>query len=132
MEKDLSTGKLNPRDAKAQLARELVRIYHGEKSAAAAEDEFNRIHKNKEMPDEKEIAITKINKLPDFPEFGNGQSYLPKLVLAIPAAVSMREAKDKINQGGVKINGVVTKDFNYIPKKGDVIQVGKLIWRKLA
>ncbi len=45
----------NPRDIKAKLALEIVKMYHGEKSAEHAEEEFNRIHRNKQLPSEVEI-----------------------------------------------------------------------------
>jgi tyrosyl-tRNA synthetase len=40
----------NPRDAKARLAKEIVKIYHGEKEAEKAEEEFNKVFRNKELP----------------------------------------------------------------------------------
>lgn len=40
----------NPRDVKAQLAKEIVRIYHGEKLATKAEEEFNKVFRDKEPP----------------------------------------------------------------------------------
>lgn len=37
MEKRLESGELHPRDAKMQLARTIVRLYHGEEAALEAE-----------------------------------------------------------------------------------------------
>jgi len=50
IEQEMREGKLNPRDAKARLAREIVKIYHGEEASLKAEEEFNRIFRNKELP----------------------------------------------------------------------------------
>ena len=50
---------VNPRDLKRRLARELVTIYHDAAAAEAAEAEFDRIFKRKDVPDEMpEIRVT--------------------------------------------------------------------------
>ncbi|MDO8654993.1 MAG: tyrosine--tRNA ligase, partial [bacterium] len=55
---DASPEILAPRDLKAQLAREIVRMYHGEKKAQEAEQEFNQVFRNKELPSEiREVRI---------------------------------------------------------------------------
>ena len=46
MEKRLESGELHPRDAKMQLARTIVRLYHGEEAALEAEEEFKRYSNN--------------------------------------------------------------------------------------
>lgn len=46
--------KMNPRDAKMQLAREIVRIYHGVKKAKIAEENFIKTFQKKEIPEEME------------------------------------------------------------------------------
>lgn len=45
-------GGMNPRDAKMILARELVRMYHGEKAAANAEAVFITTFQKKAVPDD--------------------------------------------------------------------------------
>jgi tyrosyl-tRNA synthetase len=44
----------NPRDAKMRLAFEIVKIYHGEKKAKEAEENFVKTFQKKEIPDEME------------------------------------------------------------------------------
>ena len=52
----------NPRDVKAMLAREVVKMYHGEKASEGAEVEFNKVFRNKEMPSDMPVFETdKIN-----------------------------------------------------------------------
>lgn len=53
-EKEIASGK-NPRDVKAILAKEIVRMYHGEKEAEKAEEEFNKIFRDKELPSDMQI-----------------------------------------------------------------------------
>ncbi len=40
----------NPRDQKALLAKEIVKIYHGEREAQKAEEEFDSVFRNKKVP----------------------------------------------------------------------------------
>ncbi len=105
--------KLNPRDQKARLANEIVKMYHGEKSANMAEEEFNKTFRDKN---------------PDFKKFKMNRPEVPILELLEDTglASSKSEAKRLILQGGVKINGEVQKDWQKIVKTttGTKIQVG--------
>jgi len=51
---------ISPRDIKAKLAREIVKIYYSEEKAKKAEEEFDKIFKNKQSPSK--IEIFKTNK----------------------------------------------------------------------
>ncbi len=83
----------NPRDQKALLAKEIVRMYHGEKAAVAAEENFNAVFRDKQMPDE--IA-----------EFETSRAKYPILELLVDAelAPSKNEAKRLVEGGAVTIN----------------------------
>jgi len=60
MENNLKSNSANPRDLKARLAKEIVTIYHGEKSAEIAEKEFSQIFKDKQLPSEiKTIEVSR-------------------------------------------------------------------------
>ncbi len=112
IEKELKAGKANPRDLKARLAWEIVSLYHGKKAADAAAEEFDRVHKKKELPD----------KIPSFKIAGE---QIVKALTATNLAKSSSEAKRLIDQGGVKINGEVCKDYTKVIPKDAVVQVGK-------
>ncbi|MDP1619970.1 MAG: tyrosine--tRNA ligase [Candidatus Moranbacteria bacterium] len=123
IERDLSAGKINPRDAKLELAREIVKIYHSEAEAEKAKEYFVRTISNKEIPEEvKEIEIDKDEiKLVEF------------LVLA-GLAKSNGEARRKIEQGGLEINGERESDWQRVLKKdedGAVFKVGKFGFAKI-
>lgn len=121
-ERRLKEKKINARDSKAILAGEIVNIYHGEKKAIGAEKEFNRVFKEKKLP-------TKI------PKIKISQNSLPVLDLLIKTKLisSKSEAKRLILQGGIKIDGVVEKDWRAMIKikKGQVVQVGKRRFAKV-
>ncbi len=112
----IKEGKLNPRQAKAMLAREIVAIYHNEKLAGRAETEFNRIFKEKKAPSEiPEIQIQK-EEIP-----------LIDLLTKTGLTASKSEARRLILQKAVKIDGKIQEDWQAIVriKKGALLQIGK-------
>jgi len=54
---EMDVGKLNPKEAKMQLAREIVKMYHSEKKAKEAEDNFVNTFQKKEIPEEMEEIV---------------------------------------------------------------------------
>lgn len=108
---------MNPRDAKARIAHELVKTYYDEKSADAAEAEFNKVFKNKELPED----------IPGF-KVGKAEIGIVDLIVESKLAASKGEARRLIEQGGVKIDGEKILDVNKIisiNSKGILLQVGK-------
>ena len=107
---------LNPRDAKAKLAKEIVKIYYDEKTAKKAEKEFNRIFKERKTPSK-------------IPVFKTSKKIYPILDLLFDSklALSKSEAKRLIKSGGVSINGVKVKNWQErIKIEGEkIIKVGK-------
>jgi len=49
---EMELEKLNPKEAKMRLAHEIVKIYHGEKKAQEAEENFVNTFQKKEIPEE--------------------------------------------------------------------------------
>jgi tyrosyl-tRNA synthetase len=116
IKEQIKQGKINPRDAKARLAREIVAIHHSQKAAAEAGKEFNRIFKEKEKPSQ--IPAVKLTAK---------KYHLLDLLVQIKLAPSKSEAKRLIVQGGVKIDNQVVKNWQkeIVVKDGLIIQVGK-------
>ncbi len=54
IEEKINSGKINPRDAKMRLAKEIVSIYHGSSSAEESEKNFLKVFQKKEAPDNPE------------------------------------------------------------------------------
>lgn len=108
--------KVSLRDQKARLAKEIVKIYHGEKKAQEAEKEFNRIFRDKKNPSDVPEMLIKEKKI----------NILDLLVMA-SLVPSKSEAKRLVLQGGVKINNETQKDWQKTieVKKGDVLRAGK-------
>jgi len=116
-EKDLAGGA-NPRDIKLKLARELVRMYHDAELADAAQEYFIKTISHKEIPDE-------------VVEFKPSEYTLIAILAESGLASSRSDARRNIDQGGVKVDGEVTKDINYEVKPGSIIQRGKFKFLKI-
>lgn len=82
----------NPRDIKAKLAKEIVKMYHGEKNAELAENEFNKVFRNKELPSDMPVFETEKNNYP-----------ILDLLCDTKLAPSKNEAKRLVEGGGVEI-----------------------------
>jgi len=81
----------NPRDKKTKLAKEVVKIYHGEKKAKKAGKEFNRVFKEKKLPEKIPGIKIKEKSVP-----------ILDLLVKTKLASSKSEAKRLILQKGVR------------------------------
>jgi tyrosyl-tRNA synthetase len=113
--KELESGK-NPRDLKAKLAFEIVKLYHGEKAAEKAAENFQKTVVNKEVPTD--IPAVDLLKKP---------MILADILVNNELAPSKSEARRLIEQGGVKVDGTAITDrgAEVTPYTGMVIQAGK-------
>ena len=123
IESDLKDPKINPRDLKVKLAKEIIAIYHDKKSAEKAEEEFNKIFRDKQKPSKitnYELRITNYE--------------LQDLLVEIKMVSSKSEARRLVKQGGVKIDDVVQKDFDkdIEIKNGMIVQAGKRRFAKIT
>ncbi len=112
----LSDPKVNPRDVKRELARDLVALYYDEAAAQNAEAEFDRIFIQKDIPDDiSTVTLTASTLLVD--------------LLAQEGLVSSKsEARRLIKQKAVRINSEVCEDIQTRLDVGTgdmVIKVGK-------
>lgn len=102
----------DPREAKLELGKIIVGMYHGEKAGAAAKDEFIRVFSKHEKPSE--IAKKKISA-----------TNIIDVLVEAGAAASKSEARRLIEQGGVKVNDQKVVDVSMNVAAGAVVQVGK-------
>jgi tyrosyl-tRNA synthetase len=125
IKKDLENGKINPRELKAKLAKEIVRIYHGDKKASEAEKEFENVFKEKQVPTD--IPEMKIKDIPP-------SDNLTAFIFNLGMAESKSEAQRLIQQKAVEIDGKTQTDWKAKPviKKGIIIKVGKRKFVKLG
>ncbi len=118
IDKNLQEDKVNPRDLKMKLAREVVKNFYGEKKAGEAEEYFVKTVQKKELPDEVETQ-----------NFASVQSMnIVNLLMKVKLVSSKGEARRLIEQNGIKVDGEVVKNVKQeikISKKGVLVQRGK-------
>jgi tyrosyl-tRNA synthetase len=113
VEQQMKAGE-NPRNLKARLAGEIVKIYHGKSAADKAEQEFTQVFSNKQKPTD----------IPKF-VFREDMNVLG-IMMASEMVNSNSEGRRLIEQKGVKVNDMVITDIDkHDFKAGDIIQVGK-------
>ncbi|AOB29879.1 tyrosine--tRNA ligase [Bordetella sp. H567] len=109
----------NPRDAKVELAQEIVARFHGAQAARDALAEFEARFRDGAIPE-------------DMPEvtLGGAPLGILKVLREAGLAASGAEAQRNVEQGGVRVNGEKVEDKSLQLSGGVyVIQVGK---RKFA
>jgi tyrosyl-tRNA synthetase len=123
VERGLADGSLHPAEQKRRLAREIVVRYHGEEAARAAQERFDRVHREHEIPEN----VAEVEIPPD--ALRDGKVWLPRLMTAAGLASSNADGRRLIEQGGVKIDGepVADPDAEFAPAElsGRVLQVGR-------
>jgi len=97
---ELTSEDTHPRDAKAELARAMVARYHGEEAAKEAAKEFDRVFREKKIPEENIDEAT----VPDeMLEDGNLASPLDLLTEVTGYCDSRSQARRLVKQGGVSL-----------------------------
>jgi len=95
LRREMASGKRHPMEIKGDLAVRIITDYHGADAANAAREEFNRIFRKREIPEDietKEISL------------GSGPMRLSKLMAAVNLASSITEAQRLLESGAVHMN----------------------------
>lgn len=123
IENMLASKEMHPMEAKRLCAWEVVKDFHGRKAADKAGEGFRETFSEGKLPADIPAVIIKAKKLPPV-----------DLLCEAKLAPSKSNARRLIEQGGVKIDGLVLKDEKtpVFVHKGMVIQVGKRKYAKIA
>src|SRR5262249_53433775 len=118
LKQDVADGRRHPMDAKADLAVRIISDYNGASAAEAAREEFNRVFRKKESPEDIETREVSIASSP---------LRLVKLLAAFALAPSNTEAQRLIESGAVHVNDQKITDPKFeISQPGEyLIKVGK-------
>jgi tyrosyl-tRNA synthetase len=118
LEARAAAGALNPRDAKADLAGEIVARFHGEAAAAAAREAFERRFREGALPEDMPAVELQA------PE---GGLPIANLLKDAGLTASTSEALRLVGQGAVRIDGERIEDRKLAVPPGatHVVQVGK-------
>ncbi len=114
--KEAVAGGANPRDAKFELAEEIVSRFHGAAAGPAARDAFVRRFSQGQLPDEvPEVTV------------GGAPLKLPNLLKAAGLTASTSEALRLISQGAVRLDGerAEAADRDFSAGETVLVQVGK-------
>jgi len=124
IKKDLSRKDLNPMVIKKELGRKLVDMYHAEGSGQQAQDEFERVFSQKQLPDNiPELTGEDLVKL----ELNPQQIYLVHLITKSKMSKSNGEARKLIKAGAVTIDEqkITDPDYEFELNAEMVLKVGK-------
>jgi tyrosyl-tRNA synthetase len=120
IEKQLKEDTVNPKIIKQRLAREIVKMYHGEEEAWKAEAEFNLIFKKKDIPDDiPEFKLTEPMKIID-------------ILTTSELCKTGGEARRMVKQNAVSLNNEKVKDIFMIVDEEAIIKVGKRRFLKIV
>ncbi|MGH9683978.1 MAG: tyrosine--tRNA ligase [Candidatus Acidiferrales bacterium] len=119
LREEVRTGVLHPMDAKMQLAHVIIAGFHGEAAAKKAADEFRRVFRERQAPEEAPRQT-----LP------RGESKrLSALLVELKLASSKSEGERLMKQGGVEIDGVrfddARKEIDLSQPKEFLLRAGK-------
>ena len=96
LKEEVRSGVLHPMDVKMQLAHTVIASFHGEAAAHAAKDEFQRVFRDRQSPEE----------MPQYRVPKHVWPYRLSWLLAESKLVASRAEADRlIKQGGVEIDG---------------------------
>jgi len=116
---DIASGAIHPKAAKVSLGKEIVARYHGAEAADHAAEEFERVFKQKDLPDE--IDLHEVNW------DDAGEIWLPKALQEAGVVASTSEGRRMIKQGAVSVDGEKITDEDHKLKKNSerLVKVGK-------
>ena len=127
---EMKSGALNPRDLKRELGKTMAGFFHGSGQGDKAAEEFDRIFREKQLPDS-------IPELSLKARYGEGESLITILADAGLVA-SKSEGRRLMEQGGIKIGDekINDKDMKIIvdnlKNNPIIVKVGKRKFIKIT
>lgn len=114
----IKNGSMHPMDVKKRLAREIVHRFYDKAHAIEAQNEFERVFSQRELPDDMPVVKLK---------WEGNEMWLPHVMTTTSLAHSSSEARRLIKQGAVSVDGERITDIEYKLKRGreHIIKVGK-------
>lgn len=120
----LKAGTVHPKRAKEALALELVERYWGGEAALHAREEFDKVFREKGLPEEIPVAGIR---------WENEDIWLPQIMKSSGLVTSTGEAMRLIKQGAVSIDDKKVDDPNIKISKGSyLIKAGKRKFLRIA
>lgn len=115
IKENLAQDKVNPRDIKMQLAREIVTLYHGKEEALKAEERFITVFQKGNIPEDI-LTVESSKEALD----------IAGILVENELVKSKSDARRLASQGGIKINDKKIIDLANIEEAQElIVQVGK-------
>lgn len=120
IQNSIKSGSVNPMSLKLDLAKEIVKIFHGKNDAEYAYENFIKVFSKKELPEEMEELNIREFML-------DNRLNLVEMLVKKGILGSKSEVKRLIEQGGIRINEEKIPSFRELikVKNGDVLRIGK-------
>ena len=115
----------NPRGHKIDLGLELVTRFHGAEDAKRAREQWEAQFSRREVPtDMPEVSV----------EAEDGAIWLPKALVAAGLTKSSSDARRRVSQGAVQVDGEKVSDVQATLKSGAtyVVKAGKRAWARIT
>ena len=125
LKNDLASGAQHPRQVKEDLAKAMVARYHSQAAAEHEAQEFIRVLRERELPDQIEAVTLTISE-PNL--------WLARLMVDAGLAGGTSEARRLITQGGVQVEGEKVTDVNLALASGKtyLLKVGKRRFKRVT
>lgn len=114
IKQQLQSNKLHPMQAKKMLAKEIVKLYHGEKKATGAQKEFEKVFQEGEAPKTAPVYKAREKTID-----------LPKVLTSTGLVESKSQARRLLDQGGVEWKGKKVKGQTLKVDTSGTLKVGK-------
>jgi tyrosyl-tRNA synthetase len=92
----------DPLAAKRWLAETITARYHGTEAGVAAREAFDRVHRQRDVPEEIETCVLEAGD--------EGTVWVGHVLARSGLAQSTSEARRLVKQGGIRIDGTVVED----------------------
>ncbi|MDR3178220.1 MAG: tyrosine--tRNA ligase [Campylobacteraceae bacterium] len=120
LKEGVKNGSVHPKAAKEALALEITARFHDETKANAAKDEFDKIHKQNDLPSDIEEFTSK------------APVWIAKAFVECALSASTSQARRDISSGAAKLNQKRVEDEQLQLERGEyILQVGKRKFAKL-
>ncbi len=113
----MESGAMHPKEIKKQLARELTARFHSTEAAQQAEENFEKVFRKGELPDD--IIEKRMHSDDDI--------WLPQLLVDLEMVKSSSDGRRMIKQNAVSLDGKKVTDMkrNVSPHGEILVKVGK-------
>ncbi|MBI5788538.1 MAG: tyrosine--tRNA ligase [Candidatus Schekmanbacteria bacterium] len=126
IEQGLKAGALHPRQVKKELGINIVAGYYGQIEAESAAQQFEKIHQDKEIPDEIPCKNFQL-------EEGQDKAWIVRIITGTVKIAGSSQVRRLIQQGGVKVNHATVSDVNLeLPPGEYIIQIGRREFVKVS